>query len=126
MRDLRWVKEVTKCCNDSARPSRPGFGQRPPERLGHKQAHDNDAEVAGFVTEAANVRYLETELALEGGIHARRSSSRVDARRAAIRIVLALAAQGRARLESGTSIRFFQKCSQRERPRNYATRATNC
>lgn len=47
----------------------PGFGQRPPERLGHKQAHDNDAEVAGFVTEAANVRYLETELALEGGIH---------------------------------------------------------
>ncbi len=44
-----------------------GFGQRPPERLGHKQAHDNDAEVAGFVTEAANVRYLETELALEGG-----------------------------------------------------------
>lgn len=93
---------------------------------GDKQAHDNDAEVAGFVTEAANVRYLETELALEGGIHARRSSSRVDARRAAIRIVLALAAQGRARLESGISIRFFQKCSQRERPRNYATRATNC
>lgn len=65
MRDLRWVKEVTKCCNDSA----PGFGQRPLGRLGHKQAHDNDAEVAAFVTEAANVRYLETELALEGGIH---------------------------------------------------------
>ena len=34
---------------------------------GDKQAHDNDAEVAGFVTEAANVRYLETELVLEGG-----------------------------------------------------------
>jgi len=34
---------------------------------GDKQAHDNDAEVAGFVTEAANVRHLETALVLEGG-----------------------------------------------------------
>jgi agmatine deiminase len=34
---------------------------------GDKQAHDNDAEVAGFVTEAARVRHLETDLVLEGG-----------------------------------------------------------
>ena len=45
----------------------PKLRPTPARTAGDKQAHDNDAEVAGFVTEAANVRYLETELALEGG-----------------------------------------------------------
>ncbi|WP_454723993.1 hypothetical protein [Delftia acidovorans] len=67
MRDLRWVKEVTKCCNDSARPSPQASANARQNGWNDKQAHDNNAKVAGFVTEAANVRYLETELALEGG-----------------------------------------------------------